>query len=263
MSPNTRLINSKCHSEFTNFILEKFSQRLNQLQLHGCREASHIMMSLNGCRWSLVRNTLNHIGIQGSLQKVVTLSTLGLDLLGLLLKDINESTSNNLPLLLRIGNPLQQSQEPIFGIHTPQIHPAIISHPLQNLRCLVLPQATIVYQNSMKPIPDSSGHENRRNSRINTSAHGTDDVSSGSHLRAHLFDEFVGVICHDPILFGFGDFDHKVFEDVASERRMGYLGMELKTPHFGFKIFDGDEIGVGCSSNAFESLRNFMEFVTV
>jgi len=75
-------------------------------------------------------------------------------------------------------------------------------HPAQHLGRLVLAEAAVVDEYRVERVADGACHEHGRDGAVDAAAHGADDVIGQSHPRAHLLNEFVGVVGHDPILPG-------------------------------------------------------------
>mmetsp|Transcript_36144 Transcript_36144/g.61620 ORF Transcript_36144/g.61620 Transcript_36144/m.61620 type:complete len:405 (+) Transcript_36144:570-1784(+) len=261
MPPDTSFINAQCNTQLAHFILEQFAQRLNELQLHCCRESTNIMMSFDSGTWTLVRNTLNNIRIKSSLEQEITSSCISLNFLCLLLEDVDECPTNDLTFLFGIGNTLEQIQESIFGINTSKVDMAVISHSLENIHGLILSQASIIYQYRMESIPDGPCHQNGGHRRINATTHSTNYMSIRTNFSANLLNEFVGIIRHDPVLLRFGDGDYEVFKNILAKGRVCHFWVELQSPHLGRDVFNSDKVSIRCPGHCLEPSWHFMQLV--
>mmetsp|Transcript_11324 Transcript_11324/g.23187 ORF Transcript_11324/g.23187 Transcript_11324/m.23187 type:complete len:252 (-) Transcript_11324:330-1085(-) len=183
--------------------------------------------------------------------------------MGFLLKHFNKMSSNNLSFLFWFGHSFEQTHEFVRRVDTAKIDPTILTHAFQNIDRLILSQATIVNQDSMESISNSTRHQYSSNGRIDPSRHGSNHMPLWSHLGSHLFNEFIGIIRHNPIGFGSRNFDAKVFQNVLSQWRMCHFGVKLETPHFGFGVFNGDKFRIFCGGHKLESVWHFLYFIPV
>src|SRR5262249_17416125 len=107
----------KLETHLPNLILEKMTERFEQLKIHRFRQSADIVMALDeGGRISRDGNALNNIRIKCSLcQKTVASLTgiLGLKLFCSLFEDAYELGPNKLPLFFRVGDTLQQGEKAI------------------------------------------------------------------------------------------------------------------------------------------------------
>mmetsp|Transcript_11691 Transcript_11691/g.17907 ORF Transcript_11691/g.17907 Transcript_11691/m.17907 type:complete len:231 (+) Transcript_11691:2354-3046(+) len=221
------------------------------------------MVRLNSSRWALVRNTLNHIRVQSSLQEKLTRARFCFNFVCFLLKNVNESSTNNLSLFLGISHSFQQGQESILSIDTSKIDMTIISHPLQNLVRFILSQTTIIHQHCMESFTNSFGQQNCSHSRIYSSTYSTDDMSFRTDHGSHFLNEFVCIVTHNPILLRSCNVYDEVFEDIFTERRVCNFWVELKTPPSLGYVFDCYEISIGCSGHSLEPFRNLMQLISM
>ena len=262
MAPHTHFVDTEGNSKLTDLILEQLTERLDKLQLHGSRETTDIMVRLDGGAGSLVRDGLNHIGIQRALEEKVARSGLLNDTGGLLLEHLNEGGTDDFALLLGVFDVLEQAKEPILGINALEVDATVTTETLENIDGLILAKASIVDQDGMETITNGLVHKDGGDGGVNATADGSNDIAIGTNLFPHLLDELLGVVGHDPILLGTGNVDDEVFQDVLTKRRVRHLGMELQAPHLLLEIFHGNEFGIlgtGCAAASIDLISGRTE----
>src|SRR6516164_6093937 len=94
-------------SKRAHLVLEKLAQRFHQLKLHYLGQAAYVVVALDGGARALEGYGLDHVGIQRSLRQVSGI----LEFARRFLEDGDELSADDLPLLLRIHNPLQLAQK--------------------------------------------------------------------------------------------------------------------------------------------------------
>lgn len=213
---------------------------------------------------TLEAQTFNNIRVESSLQEPLDLSrVLRLELLDLLLKDIDELSTDELPLGLGVFNTLQALQELVTGIGHHEVDTELFTQSLLDLLALVQTHASIVDQHSMEAIANSLLHQLSSNSRVNTTANGTEDLTLRTNQAADLVDLLTDKLSHSPILPGAADANREVLEQLSTVRGVGDLGVELHTVH-GLGVMDnGSELGVLRGTNDVESLGQLRQLVTV
>src|ERR1051326_4738425 len=107
-------------------------------------------MRLDGLGRSLYRHRLDDIGVQSSLHQVFHFA----DTMRFLLEYSNEFISDELPLLLGIGDARQHVQKPLRRIDTAYIQVKIILKHGKNLLVLVLAQHSRVDEDTDETIAD-------------------------------------------------------------------------------------------------------------
>mmetsp|Transcript_29 Transcript_29/g.56 ORF Transcript_29/g.56 Transcript_29/m.56 type:complete len:264 (-) Transcript_29:148-939(-) len=263
MPPYALFVDAHGHSQFSDLVLEELSHWFDELELHRGGKTTNVVVCFDGRRRALVGNRFYHIGIQGSLEEILTLYPhLGFDLRGFLLEDFDEHVPNDFSFLLGFSYPRELVQEAIGGVDAPEVHVALVAHALQAVLRLVFSQAPVVDHHGMEPVTDGLCHQDGGDGRIDAAAHGTHHVAV-SHLFANVLDELLGVVGHDPVLLGPRNLDAEILEDVLPQRGVRDFWMELQTPHALFRVFDRYEFGVVGSGNRRKAFWRLGQFVSV
>ena len=264
VTPDAVLLDAKGDAELSHLVLEKLPQGLDELELHGRGQTANVVVSLYGGGRPLVGDALDDVGVQRALQQEVAgMAELSLDLVSLLLEHIDEGGANDFPLLLRIGHPLEQAEEPIGRVHALEVDPAVPPEALQHRLCLVLAEAAVVHQDGVEAVSYGLLHEDGGDGRVDPPADGPDDVTGWPHLLPHLLDELLGIVRHDPVLLGPGDAYDEVAQHVLPALGVRHLGMELQAPHPLVQVLHGDELGVLGSRHVPEALGQLVQLVPV
>ena len=96
----------------TYLVLEQPLQGLAQLQVHLLRQSTHVVVTLDDLTRDVER--LNAVGIDGALGQPFSIG----NLTSLCIEHLDEVATNNLTLLLRVGNACQVAKELLRGIDT-------------------------------------------------------------------------------------------------------------------------------------------------
>ena len=89
-------------AEHAHFILEQLAQRLDQLHVHALGQAADIVVRLDGDRRAAGEgNAFDHVGIERALREEIGAA----ELLGFLLKDLDEQPADGLALVFRVASP--------------------------------------------------------------------------------------------------------------------------------------------------------------
>ena len=123
-------------------------------------------MGLDGGGRALERDAFNDIGVKGSLEEPLDLSAgsvlgFGFDLLGLLLEHIDESTTDELALLLGVRDALEPVQEELGRINNRQVDAQVLGQSLVDRLAFLPAHAPVVDQDSMEAVADRLLHQLR------------------------------------------------------------------------------------------------------
>jgi hypothetical protein len=95
-------------AEFAYFVLEQFAQRFEQLEVQLFGQAADVVMALDGMRLLGLRaGRFDHVGVDRALRQPFGVAELG----GLGLEHLDELATDDLALLLRVGDALQVAHE--------------------------------------------------------------------------------------------------------------------------------------------------------
>ena len=119
MTPQQLCRQPEMLAHLTHLILEQPLEGLHQFQVHLLRQSTDVMVRLDHRRRSRNRDRFDPVGIQGALSQHIDVA----DLRGLGFEHVDELTTNDLALLLRIGDTVQRLQKPSGGIDHGQMDP--------------------------------------------------------------------------------------------------------------------------------------------
>lgn len=155
--------------------------------------------------------------VEGSLQEELDLATaLGLDLLGLRLKDINELATNELALLLGVGLALETSQELLASIDHGKVDFELILENLLDKLALVETHAAVVNQDGMEAVANGLGHQLSGNSGVDTTTDSAKNLALGADEITDALDLLTDELGHGPVLRSTADTDGEVLKELAT-----------------------------------------------
>lgn len=215
------------------------------------------MVGFDCRRRTLEADALNDIRIERPLEKPLDLSfclaSLPLclllfrlllcrcfDLCCLLLKDIDEGITDDLPLLLRILNTLQPLEEEVGCVDDGEIDSKVFIQHLVDLLALVGAEDAIVDHDGMEAIANCLVHELCSNGRVNTSADGANDATLVAADGSDSLDLLVNEGRHLPVAVDTAD-SREAVEDLLAARRVCHLWVELDAEKWLFVVRDGSK----------------------
>ena len=145
----------------TYLILEQPLQWLAQLKIHLLRKTTYIVMALDHLTGNV--QALDAVWIDGTLSKPLGTGLL----LSLSIEHLNEVATNNLTLLLWIGNASQICEELSRSIHANHIQAQALVI-LHHITELILAKHTMVNEDTSKVLADSLVQENGSYAGIHT-----------------------------------------------------------------------------------------------
>jgi hypothetical protein len=173
----------------------------------------------------------SHTRVKGALKEPLDLSgALGFNLLGLILKDVDELSSDKLALLLRVMLALQTSKKLVTGIDNSQVDAELLFKDFLDLLTLIETHAAVVHKNSVESVSDGLSHQLSGNSGIYTTTDSTKDLTIGANERTDSSDLLTNELCHCPLLFSTADTHGEVLEELPTLRgvyRMLVLAISL------------------------------------
>ena len=84
----------------------------------------------------------------------------------LLLEDADELAADDLALLLRLLDPIEQVEEALLRLHVDERDVEVLAEGLHHLLGLVLPQQAVVDEDARELLADRLVHEQRRDGRV-------------------------------------------------------------------------------------------------
>ena len=107
-----------------HLVLEEFAQGLHQLHVHAFRQATHIVVRLDGHRRAADEgHAFDHIRVERALGQEVRPT----HLLRLVLEDVNKGGADDLALLFGVGHAFELVEEQLLRIHMHQLDVVVIA----------------------------------------------------------------------------------------------------------------------------------------
>lgn len=191
-----------------HFVLEEPLQRLAKLEVHLFGQSAHVVVALD----DLTRNVqrLDAVRVNGALGKPLRIG----NLLGLGIKDFHEVATDNLTLLLGVGDTCQIGKEPFGSIHANDVetqHFIVVHHLLE----LILAKHTMIHEDAREAVADSLVEQDGCHGTVNAAGKSEDDA-----VVAQLLLQFGHRGLHEgscaPVLTAAADIYHKVFQQERS-----------------------------------------------
>lgn len=156
------LWNTELFTKGADLVLEELSQRLDQLETltvhHTSRETTDVVMRLDRRRELVEAQRLNDVWVKGTLGEELNLASIGgvlgclLDLDGLFLEQVDESTTNDLPLRLRLSNTLQAVKEELCSVNDGQVDTEMFLKHVPDLLAFVETHHAVIDKDGMEPV---------------------------------------------------------------------------------------------------------------
>src|SRR5690554_1417643 len=128
-------------SNAAHFVFKQFAQRLYQLQFHGFRQSTHVVVGLDHMSFTGFRGgRFDHVRVDGALGQPVHV----FNARGFFIEYINEGVTNNLTLLLRVANAFEVDKEEIFRIGPDDFYTHAIAEHIHYLITFVQAKQTVI-----------------------------------------------------------------------------------------------------------------------
>ena len=202
----------------------------------------------DGC--ALHRNAFNHVRVESSLDQERGIPEAS----SFLLEDLDEESTDDAPLLLRIRHPLQSPQKGVACIHRNEFDAQGFTKDLLDLDAFILTHQSMVDENTGQLLAHGTMHEGRGHGGIHAPGQSADHAGV-SHLLSDRFDRFLDEGVHRPILPAAANLDQEIFQDPGTAFRVNHLGMELQAPNGRVAMANGREGGMAAARNDLETRR--------
>ena len=110
------MVEPKLLAKLADFVLEKVSERLNELKVHILWQAAHVVVAFDYC--GVFGAALDNIWINGSLEEVINIFQLA----GFFFKNTDKLFADDLALAFRIIYAGQLAEEAVFAVYTDKVH---------------------------------------------------------------------------------------------------------------------------------------------
>jgi hypothetical protein len=157
--------------------------------------------------------------VKSALKEPLDLSgALSFNLLGLVFEDVDELSSDELALLLRVMLALEASKKFVASIDNSQVDAELLFKDFLDLLTLVETHAAVVHKNSVESVSNGLGHQLSGNSGVYTTADSTKHLTIGTNERTNPSNLLTDELCHCPLLFSTADTHGEVLEELPALR---------------------------------------------
>ena len=125
-------------------------------------QAADVVVRLDRRGDALGAARLDHVGVERSLHEPADVAEPPC----LLLEDADELAADDLALLLRLLDPVEQLEEPLLRLHVDERDVEVLAERLDHLFGLVLAQQAVVDEDARELLADRLVHEQRRDGRV-------------------------------------------------------------------------------------------------
>src|SRR5215472_11119966 len=200
------------------------------------------MVSLDGLGRTPDRARFDDIGIQGALYQPLDATFLLFNAMSFFVKNLDELVADDFSFSLGIGHSPELAQKALGSVYCDHLQPQLISQAALHLFELVPAQNAIVNKYAGQPgsarvIAQRAVHQSCSNRRVDAARESTDRAASAD-CPANAGDSFLNEALRRPVRFRTADVQHKVTQNVSSERGVMNFGMKLYRPHLALGIFD-------------------------
>ena len=173
------LLDAQGSADPADLVLEKRTQRLDNLQVHLLRKTAHIVVGLDLGGDALDAGGLDHVRIDGSLGEPAGV----LDGAGVFVEGLHEEPSDDLSLGLRLGNAGESVKELLGRVGSDDIEVHVLVRS-QHILIFILSQQAVVHEYAGEVVADGLVQQHACYRRIDTAAESEDYL-----LVPYLFPE--------------------------------------------------------------------------
>jgi hypothetical protein len=141
------------------------------------------------------------------------------------LEDVDERRADDLPLLLRVGHARQSLEEQVRGVDEIKRQVHLLGEPRTNLAGFVIPEQSVVDEDTGESIPDRAMNQQRGDRRIDAARQPAHHLAA-SHMPADAFRRLLDERRNRPVARATTYVEGKVAENVAAMVRMHDLGVK-------------------------------------
>ena len=215
---------AECHAQLPHLVLEQLAQRLEQAQAQRLRQATDIVVALDGGRLlALGAARFDDVGVDGALRQPLGAYTLS----SLVLEHLNELAADDLALGLRVGHTSQVAHELLAGVDVDDAGMQLALEHGHHLLGLVQPQQPVVDEDAGELVADGAMDQRGRDAGIDAATE-TEDRFVAAHLRTDGRHRLGDVVAHDPVAAAAADVAHKAAQQRWPLHGVRHFGVELQ-----------------------------------
>ena len=165
---------------------------------------------------------LDHVGVERPLHEPADVA----ELPRLLLEDADELAADDLPLLLRLLDAVEQLEESLLRLHVDERDVEMLAERLDDLLGLVLAQQAVIDEDACELLPNRLVDEQRRHGRVDATRQRAEHALAPD-LRLDARDLLFDHRSRSPDGWRVRDRVEEVLQDVHAMRGVHDLGVEL------------------------------------
>ena len=151
-------------------------------------------------------------------------------------KDLDEFVADDLPFLLRVGDPAKLGKKALGGVDVFQAHLEILAEDALHHFFLAQAEQPVVHENAGQLVANGLVQEGGRDRGIHAPAQ-TQHHLGVAHLAAHALAGLVDERAHRPIHGAMADMIDKVLQDLFAARCVRHFGMKLEPVKLALRVF--------------------------
>ena len=199
-------------------------------------QAADVVVRLDRRGDALGAARLDHVGVERSLHEPADVA----EPPRLLLEDADELAADDLALLLRLLDSVEQLEEPVLSLHVDERDVEVLAERLDHLLGLVLAQQSVVDEDARELLADRLVHEQRRHGRVDAARQRAQDALMPDLCAdpRHLLLDHRG---RRPAGRRLGRAVEEVLQHVHAVRGVDDLGMELDAVEAALRSLEGGD----------------------
>ncbi|MEY2794486.1 MAG: hypothetical protein RIR10_202, partial [Planctomycetota bacterium] len=260
MPPNDLRGKSEHFTERANLILEEKPHRFDEFEAQLLRQTTDVVVQLDVRTRSRVSMTgFDHVGVERSLRQELHIAR---NRLRRLFEDVDESVTDAPPLLLRLNDALEITEELTARIDNAQIDVEVITEGRLDKITLILPEQTVVDENAHQLFANRFREERRNHRTIDATRKPTNHLRIAD-ARANTCAFLLDKIGHLPRTRAAAGFEEEVRQHVTALRRVCDFRVELHPVEVPRAITNSRKWTRPRARNHFETLRNRRDLIAV
>ncbi|MNN08968.1 hypothetical protein D3C81_1218370 [compost metagenome] len=214
---------AQLQADLAHFVLEQFTQRLDQLEVHFLRQATDVVVRLDHVGLAaLGAGRLDHVRVDGALGEELDV----VQLAGFGIEDVDEGAADDLALLLRVGFAFQVVEELLFSVGADHLDAHVLLEHGHHLVAFVQAQQAVVDEHAGQLVADGLVQQRGNYRGVNTAGQAEQDVV-GADLGANLGDGVFSNLRRRPQGFAAADVEDEARQDATALLGVGHFRVEL------------------------------------
>ena len=267
--PHQGVREAEAGAEGADLVLEELAQGLEELEVHGGREAADVVVRFDGGGGAFEGDGLDDVRVEGPLKEEVDGACggggrgCGGEGAGRLLEDVDEEGADDFALALRVRDAGEGGEEARGGVDDVQVDAEVGGEGVVHGGGLALAQQAVVDEHGVEARADGGVQQLGRDGGVDAAGDGADDLPRGADACADARDLLVAEGGHRPVLARAADGGREVAEQGTAAGGVGDFGVKLDAVEGARVVGDAGEGGVWGGGDGVEGGREARELVAV